>query len=171
MKYLLEYTEDWPVAFTQIQAHLLVYLPAGCRVHHVGSTAIPGMPAKDIVDVNVEVPVGAIGQVIEHLEVAGYRHVGDRGIPGREAFEPLSWSRADALCKHHLYACEASARELRRHLAFRNYLIAHPERAAWLAARKRLHDAGAPTRDAYIEAKSPDYEAILAEALGTGGPG
>ena len=136
MKYLLEYTEDWRVAFTQISAHLFVHLPAGCRVHHVGSTAIPGMPAKDIVDVNVEIPVGALEQVVEHLRLAGYRHVGDRGIPGREAFEPVTWSGADALHTHHLYVCEASAGELRRHLAFRDYVIANPQRAAWLAARK-----------------------------------
>ena len=103
--------------------------------------------------------------MIAHLRLAGYRHVGDRGIPGREAFEPVSWSRADTLHAHHLYVCEATASELRRHLAFRDYVIANPERAAWLAARKRAHDAAAPSRDAYIEAKGPDYEMILTEAL------
>ena len=68
------------------------------------------------------------------------------------------------LRSHHLYACESDSPELRRHLVFRDYLIAHPERASWLADEKRRADELAVSRDAYIEGKVAAYEEIVVEA-------
>ena len=123
------------------------------------------MPAKDIIDVDMECPQGSMSRVIDRLAEAGYEHEGDCGIPTREAFGPQEDSDATLLHPHHLYACESNSPELRRHLAFRDYLMAHPERAGWLAQEKRRADGASPTRDAYIDAKAAAYEAIVAAAM------
>lgn len=164
MNHIREYSADWLRGFAEIAQYLARYLPGECRIHHVGSTSIPDMPAKDVIDVDIECPQGSMGRVVVALSEAGYEHLGDRGIPTREAFRPLEGTVALLLPAHHLYACESDSAELRRHLAFREYLSSHPKRARWLADAKRRADAGAPTREAYIEAKDAAYKAIVAEA-------
>ncbi len=164
MEYIREYTEAWSDDFGDIARFLGTTLPCGCSVHHVGSTSVPGMPAKDIVDIDIECPHGSMKRVIDWLAEAGYDHQGDRGIPTREAFTPREGSRAALLRPHHLYACETGSPALRVHLATRDYLLSHPERASWLAAAKRRADSAAPTRADYIEAKVAAYEKIAREA-------
>jgi GrpB-like predicted nucleotidyltransferase (UPF0157 family) len=120
-------------------------------VEHVGSTAVPGLAAKPIVDIDAVVPFADdVPLAIERLEAADYRHEGELGIPGREAFESPA-----AATPHHLYVLPAGSNELRRHLDFRDYLRAHPGAAAdyarlklGLAARFRND------RKAYTDAKT-----------------
>jgi GrpB-like predicted nucleotidyltransferase (UPF0157 family) len=122
------------------------------------------MPAKDIVDVDIECPDGTMPQIIAALDRAGYDHEGDKGIPTREAFCPGDRTAA-GLPHHHLYACETRSPELFKHLAFRDYLVSHSDRARWLAAQKIVADQAADSRDAYIENKSDAYAVITAESL------
>ena len=169
LKHIREYSTDWLDGFAEIARYLARYLPGECRIHHVGSTAIPDMPAKDVIDVDIERPPGSMGRVVVALSDAGYEHLGDRGVLTREAFRPQEGSGALLLPAHHLYACESGSAELRRHLAFRDYLSSRPERARWLADAKRRAADAAPTREAYIEAKDAAYKAIVAEATAWGG--
>ena len=168
LKHIREYTTNWVIGFAEIAQYLARHLPGECRIHHVGSTSIPYMPAKDVIDLDIECPQGAMRRVVFALSEAGYEHLGDRGIPTREAFRPQEGSDALLLPAHHLYACESGSEELRRHLAFRDYLSSHPKRARWLADAKRCADAAAPTREAYIEGKDAAYKAIVAEATAWG---
>ena len=165
MKYITAYNQDWPTRFAQITAYLKGFLPDGCMFHHVGSTSVPGMPAKDIIDLDMEYVGGSLQTVIDGLKEAGYEHRGDLGIPGREAFKPILDSGAALLPAHHPYACEVGSYELQKHLAFRNYLRAHPARAEWLASQKRSVDASAMSRDEYIEEKSCCYSTITKESM------
>jgi GrpB-like predicted nucleotidyltransferase (UPF0157 family) len=121
----------WHDDFLRIQAILLAALDGlGATVQHVGSTAVPGLAAKPILDIDIAYPSElALAQVADRLAGLGYRHVGNQGIPEREVFKRLpsqSHLVLDGIA-HHLYACPAHSAELRRHLAFRDYLIAHPE--------------------------------------------
>jgi GrpB-like predicted nucleotidyltransferase (UPF0157 family) len=165
MKYIREHNQNWVNDFAAIAQRLEPCLPDGCHVHHIGSTSIPDMPAKDIIDLDIECAQGSMSRVIGQLAEAGYAHEGDLGIPTREAFSLVDNTHTTRLRPHHLYACEADSPELRRHIAFRDYLIAHPERAGWLAAEKRQADERAASRDAYIEGKSAAYEEIVSEAI------
>ncbi|MEM8640120.1 MAG: GrpB family protein [Cyanobacteria bacterium P01_G01_bin.54] len=160
LQYISEYNPDWPQRFKQIADRLQTALPADCQIHHVGSTAIPRMPAKDIIDVDIQCPSGQLSQVIEVLEKLGYSHEGDQGIPGREAFRPVDGPPATALPAHHLYVCETEAAELHNHLAFRDYLLESPGRAHWLGQQKRLADQKATSRSEYIANKANAYEVI-----------
>ncbi len=165
MKCITPYIDDWPNAFQQISRFLRVTLPETCLIHHVGSTSIPGMPAKNIIDLDIECPNGTMSSIIGALNGAGYFHEGDKGIPMREAFCPKMESPASKLPQHHLYACESQSPELFKHQAFRDYLILHVQRAKWLASKKIAIGKSAKSRAAYIEKKSDAYAIITIESL------
>lgn len=165
MNYISEYKKSWAEDFKDIARFLEIYLPHGLRIHHVGSTSVPGMPAKNIIDVDIECPLESMVQIVTQLAEAGYEHMGDQGIPTRQAFRPCDGSAASRLRPHHLYACETDSPELRRHLAFRDYLLANSERANWLANEKRSVDNGATSRATYIDSKAASYEKIVFEAM------
>jgi GrpB-like predicted nucleotidyltransferase (UPF0157 family) len=123
---IVPYSAAWPDAFEKLKDTLLAVLE-GCSVtiEHVGSTSVPGLAAKPILDVDVVMAAGTLFSAVrEKLEQAGYRHEGDLGITGREAFR---YDSKPGLMAHHLYVCAEDSRELRRHIAFRNHLRISPE--------------------------------------------
>jgi GrpB-like predicted nucleotidyltransferase (UPF0157 family) len=100
------------------------------RVEHVGSTAVPDLLAKPILDIDLVMPsYDVFPEVVARLRRLGYIHNGDRGIREREVFKPLDntapfTSPPREWIKHHPYVCPAGSSELRRHLAFRDALRA-----------------------------------------------
>ena len=159
------YDTTWAVLFATLRDRLKSALgPLALRIEHVGSTAVPGLHAKPVIDIDVVVPNETrLTEVIDALRPLGYEHQGDLGIEGREAFGPEPTEQARA--NHHLYVCRESGRELKRHLAFRDYLIAHPERAAEYGRLKQeLAQRLGQDREAYTDAKTVFVEAILREA-------
>ncbi|MBO4407539.1 MAG: GrpB family protein [Clostridia bacterium] len=128
-------------------------------IEHVGSTAVEGLPAKPIVDIDAVIEDRSqLSEAIARLAEVGYRHEGDLGIAGREAFR---YEGKNPLPEHHLYVCARDSAELRRHIAFRDYLRSHPE-----AAREygRIKEEGAALyphdADLYIRHKAPFVEGI-----------
>src|SRR5579871_1315080 len=132
-------------------------------IEHVGSTAVPGLAAKPIIDLDVLLfSAGDLPSVIARLASLGYEHRGDLGIAGREAFRaPLNDFR------HHLYVCLPAGKEYRRHIAFRDYLRTHPREARAYASLKRdLARQFRDDREAYNQAKSRFVTEILQRSLG-----
>ena len=81
---VVEYDESWPRFFAQlcgVVAPALSGVPH--RIEHVGSTSVPGLAAKPIVDVDVVVAAGDVERAIEAIEALGYEHRGNMGIEGR----------------------------------------------------------------------------------------
>ena len=160
---VLPYDEAWEKAFTEIEAELRDALGGlALRIEHVGSTSVRGLAAKPIIDIDVVIEGdSAFEAVVAALGKIGYTHEGDLGIPGREAFK---YDGKEHLQKHHLYVCAQDSAELKRHIAFRDYLRTHPE-----AVREysRVKEEGAALYpydiDAYIAHKSPFIERIYAE--------
>ena len=165
MKFITPYNTEWPARFNRIARFLRKYIPDTCLIHHIGSTSVPGMPAKDIIDIDIECPDGSMPSIIEALDKADYDHEGDLGIPTREAFKPRDGTLAFELPHHHLYACESHSPELFKHITFRDYLVSHWERARWLASQKIKEDKSASNRAEYIEKKFNAYEIITTESL------
>jgi GrpB-like predicted nucleotidyltransferase (UPF0157 family) len=160
------YNPEWPNWFLELHA-LLGRTLAGhyYAIEHVGSTSVPGMTAKPIIDIDIVMREGQFERIKSYLAPLGYEHVGDLGITGREAFK-LTGPLEATLRPHHLYALEKDANELRQHLAFRDYLRAHPEWRERLSEHKwQLADRLDNNKEAYIDAKAPMVLEILALAL------
>jgi GrpB-like predicted nucleotidyltransferase (UPF0157 family) len=160
---VVEYNPRWPVIFEDLRARLAGALGALlAAIEHVGSTAVPGMAAKPIIDMDVLLKSGSdLPQVTEQLAVLEYVYQGDLGIAGREAFRAPS-----GLPAHHLYVCPPESQEYRRHLALRDYLRARPSEAAAYSALKRASAARfRHDRSAYAEAKREFIERLQQKAL------
>jgi GrpB-like predicted nucleotidyltransferase (UPF0157 family) len=127
---LSPYNPKWPIEFAALRA---VYATAlddlVVAIEHIGSTAVPGLRAKPILDIDLVIPnYSVFPTVVKVLDLLGYSHNGDQGIFQREAFKPKTGAVPPlvalprAWMPHHLYVCPADGAELRRHLLFRNAL-------------------------------------------------
>ena len=161
------YNPEWPRWFAQIQAVLHRNLAGTYHgIEHVGSTAVPGMTAKPIIDIDVVQREGMFEDIKLRLEALGYYHNGDQGVPEREVFKLADDSLRSVLPAHHLYVCPPDSAELRRHLAFRDYLLANPSAVERLSALKLAVAAKVgDDRDAYQQGKAWLLEELLAAAL------
>ena len=171
---LVPYDPSWPETFAALRAVYLHALgEAALAVEHVGSTAVPGLSAKPIIDVDIVIaPHLGLSRIAQPLARLGYRHAGCQGIPGRDAFKrdesdvPRDGS-GRSWPAHHLYACAHDANELRRHLAFRDWLRTRPEHAAdYAALKQRLAALHPHDRERYCEAKTDFIEAAILHSAG-----
>jgi len=167
MPLIAEYNPDWPVWFQRIRDVIAGKLGSTClTIEHFGSTSVPGMVAKPIIDVDVVIEPDQFETVKTLLGELGYHHEGDLGIPEREAFRLRGSGPAMSLPDHHLYICPRGSAELKRHRAFRAFLLAHPEWAARLSELKRaLIAQHGDDREAYIAGKDALVKEITALAM------
>lgn len=161
------YDPAWPSHFQKVKAFLEPGVAGvNCVIEHVGSTAIPGMMAKPIIDIDIVIASEAFPKVKGRLEVLGYVHRGDLGIPKREAFDLVGVEAKARLPEHHLYVCEDGAYELRKHLAFRDFMRQHPEWRERLNLLKReLCVKHNNDRQAYIDGKANMVQEITTLAM------
>ena len=160
---VLPYDEAWADRFAEIKTEIEAALgELVFRIEHVGSTAVPGLSAKPIIDLDVVIrDSSAFHAAAAALEAIGYQHEGDLGIAGREAFR---YDGKDHLQKHHLYVCAQDSAELKRHLVFRDYLRTHPEAVREYSQVKEEGAALYPYDiDGYIEHKTPFIRRIYQE--------
>ncbi len=166
------YDPRWPTVFRQEQAHLHACLPSDLivRIEHFGSTAVPGLSAKPIVDVLVEVTdlQATRDRIVPILESQGYDYFwrptfGDDGPPFYAWFikrEPGTGVRT-----HHIHMVEGQFVEHWDRLLFRDYLIEHPEVAKEYEELKAQLAATSPRdRVAYTQGKTEFVVRITEQA-------
>lgn len=159
---LVPYDPAWPEAFRREKEHLLACLPADVirRVEHFGSTAVPGLPAKPVVDLLVEVSdlTTVRQEVVPILEAQGYDYLwrpthGDDGPPFYAWF--IKRDPATGVRTHHIHMVEADFQGYWERLLFRDYLIAHPDVArAYAELKERLAAEHPNDRVAYTRGKT-----------------
>ena len=160
---VLDYDPNWPGLFQSLREPIAAALgDMASAIEHVGSTAVPDLVAKPIIDIDVLLASETmIPAAIERLGSLGYIDRGNLGIPEREAFlAPASHP------SHHLYVCPPCSGEFRRHMAFRDYLRAHPKDAKIygdlkIALAKRFRE----NRPAYNTAKGEFVEELTSRAI------
>ncbi len=117
---VVDYDPAWPGLFDEIHARVWpAVADVANRMEHVGSTAVPGLAAKPVIDIDVVVPPELIDEAIDRLADLGYEQRGDLGISGREAFDAPS-----GLPRHHLYLCREGSLALANHITLRDHLRA-----------------------------------------------
>ena len=130
------------------------------EIEHIGSTAVPGLAAKPVVDLLLGLRSLQLEPAqVTAMERLGYEYLGEYGLPGR-----LFFRKGGAQRTHHVHAVEHGGEMWHRHRAFRDYLGAHPDEAAAYDADKRRAAAAAATRDEYWEAKQPYVDALFDRA-------
>jgi GrpB-like predicted nucleotidyltransferase (UPF0157 family)/RimJ/RimL family protein N-acetyltransferase/SAM-dependent methyltransferase len=109
-------------------------------IHHIGSTAIPGIRAKPIIDMLAVVDdLALLDERSAGLEAVGYEALGEFGIAGRRYFRK---DNASGERTHQVHAFQAGSPQIARHLAFRDFLRAHPgDASAYDALKQRLAEA------------------------------
>ena len=121
-------------------------------IHHVGSTAIPGIKAKPILDLLVVVrDLGRVDELNEQMLAGGYEPHGENGLPGRRYFV----RRTGYTHTHHLHVFQRGHAEIERHLLFRDYLLAHPTQAqAYSRLKEQLALTFRSDPEGYTDGKS-----------------
>ena len=159
---VVDWSPVWAEQFEDVAAVLrsaLAGVPSA-RVEHVGSTSVPGLAAKPVLDVDVVVEPPDVPAAIAALESVGYAHRGDLGVTGREAF------RAPGPPRRNVYVCTAGTANVRNHLAVRDVLRARDDlREAYADVKRALADDPGMDIDTYIAGKSVVLQEVL-EASG-----
>jgi GrpB-like predicted nucleotidyltransferase (UPF0157 family) len=155
---LAPYTNHWQRLFEEEKVRIQTAIGRWVLdIQHVGSTAIPGIVAKPILDIGVAVESFEKASVcIEPMERLGYEYRGENGIPRRHFFvmgDPRT---------HHVHVNEILGRDWENQIFFRDYLILHPEFAKQYTTLKlRLAERFPTDREAYLEGKAPFIERVL----------
>jgi GrpB-like predicted nucleotidyltransferase (UPF0157 family) len=161
---VVAYDPRWLAQFEELRDRVDSALADISHVtEHVGSTAVPGLDAKPIIDLDAVVPdEAAVETAVRALAAAGWRHQGDLGIRGRDAF----MQPADAIY-HHLYVVVAGSPPHRDHIDLRDFLRTHPAQASQYGDLK-LRVAGLlkTNRSAYSEGKAEMIGEFLRQARG-----
>ncbi len=161
---LADYDAKWPVKFEVEKQHITnslddIYIDC----FHIGSTSVPGLAAKPIVDMLLIVSsLQALDRRQSALEAIGYIPKGENGVAGRRYFY-----KGHQIRNFHLHAYESAHPDIARHLAFRDYLRNNPEIAKEYQALKNL--AMISTKNSpelYAEFKDPFIKKHEAIALG-----
>ena len=160
---VVPYDSAWPELYLAEVERLTPLLAAhGVQLvlEHTGSTAVPGVAAKPVLDILAgRRPEDSRQRIIDALVSAGYVYRGEQGISGRDFF------RRGEPRQYHLHLTTTDSSFWRDHRKFRDYLLSHPDAAAEYSALKRDLAARHPQdREAYIEGKTAFVNAILKQA-------
>lgn len=160
---VLDYSPEWPTLYTREISLLRAVLGSEIvRAHHIGSTAVPGLAAKPIIDILLEVrSVERLDTFDNAMEGLGYQPRGEFGIPGRRYYP-----KGDDERTHHVHAFAVDDPHIEVHLAFRDYLRVHPSSVAEYSAVKREASAVHETDpEGYVAFKHDLVERMVAKAV------
>ncbi len=171
---VVPYDAAWPSLFAEEAERIRAKLRnVALRVDHVGSTAVPGLAAKPVIDIQVSVvSLGPREVLRDFMRSLGYTHfdLGAFDLVYPFFKRPRHWPST-----HHVHLCTAGSVEERNHLAFRDYLRANPEVAtAYQSLKQELaaehHGATMQSQENYSLAKSAFVSEVLHRAVAEGYP-
>lgn len=164
---LSEYDQNWPVQFAELEVRLRAALYGlSVEIEHVGSTSVPGLAAKPMLDIDIVVRTPAdVHAAVERLEIVGYRPKGTRGVSGREALDQPPGGPL-----HALYVVVAGSKPHLDHVLLRDLLRRRPDLAARYESVKRQNADRLPAdRLGYADAKADLINELLTVARSDAG--
>lgn len=158
---IVDYDLEWPARFELLRQRYERALAgvAILGIEHVGSTSVPGLAAKPVIDIDIVVSADHAPSAIEAIERVGFRSLGERGIPDRWALQAPS-----DLPRTNTYVVTDGSLALRNHLAVRDQLRRDVVLRDEYAALKRAIAASVHDIDEYVEKKSSFLSVVLAQA-------
>lgn len=164
---VVSYDPAWKEFFESERAILLSQFPGDVlEVSHGGSTSVPGMAAKPIIDMFAVVPnlINA-EQLRKPLESLGYHYRGEEGVPGRILYA----KGAGEIRTHHLNLVEKTNDQWRNHISLREYYIRHPDVAQeYVQLKEKLAQMFPDDRSAYGKGKKDFVRSVLERAQAEG---
>ena len=160
---IADYDPEWPREFDEEKGRILGAIGESLEVvEHIGSTSVPGLAAKPIIDILLVVrPFPLTLAQVDAVCGLGYFYKAEHGISGRQYFTKQFW-----LGTHHLHAFSRGNPEIVRHLAFRDYLRVHPAVAREYESLKReLAERFRGRRESYTDAKTGFIRAVEEKAF------
>ena len=165
-----EYSPDWPRTFDREAAAIMrACRPWVTEVHHVGSTSVPGLAAKPLLDMMPIAAGPAEGlQAVPRMTAFGYLYDGESGIPGRFYSDRVVDGRTIA----HVHMLPVGHPDARKHLVFRDHLRTHPDAAREYERLKReLASKYRDDRRTYTDSKADFINGIIETAMDDFGNG
>lgn len=165
-----EYDPAWPEMFRKEAQMIGKILGDNCvAIYHIGSTAVPGLAAKPVIDIMpVVYDLGAVDALSSRFESIGYEYMGEFGIAGRRYLRKGGDERTHQI---HIFD-QADSGNIRRHLALRDYLRAHErESQEYGALKKRLAEKYPYDIDGYCDGKETFVSTLEKKALEWQGAG
>ena len=162
---LVPHSEEWDGEFKEEQARIVACLHCPTsKVSHVGSTAVPGIPAKPIIDIAVGVPdLEAVGEYARLLKEIGYEYRGDRFGDDDHLFV----KGPAGIQTHYLHLVALSSVKWRNYALFRDYLRSHERTRREYAALKRSLAENFPSdRESYTQGKHDFIRRVIGVAKG-----
>ena len=157
------YSKKWPLMFAEEVAKLkLIFGNELVDIHHIGSTSVPGLKAKPIIDIMPVVrDIKVVDKYNQKMQDIGYEPKGENGIPGRRYFQKGGDNRS-----HHVHIYQVGSNEIKRHLAFRDYLQRHPDvKKSYGELKERLAQQFPYNNESYINGKERLIREIEIRAL------
>ncbi|SDH00372.1 GrpB domain, predicted nucleotidyltransferase, UPF0157 family [Planococcus glaciei] len=158
-----EYNPEWPRLFEEAATELKKVFGEEClAIHHFGSTSVEGMAAKPIIDLLPVVrKIETVDRFNGEMLALGYEPKGENGLPGRRYFQKGGDERS-----HHVHIYGSGNPEIKRHLAFRDYLKKHPKEAErYGTLKKKLAEAHPWDIEKYIQGKEQMAANIEKQAM------
>lgn len=149
---LIAHNPKWAESFADEANVIKTILKENCvHVHHIGSTAIPNIYAKPIIDILPVVKnIHLIDSLTPEFEKLGYSCMGEYGIPGRRFYWKSKTKRT-----HHLHLFEQGSKEILRHVAFKDFMLTHPNYAqAYSLIKQCLAEVFSDNIENYVNGKS-----------------
>ncbi len=156
---VIDYDPDWPRIFHRLKDRIWPSVRhVAIAIEHVGSTSVPGLAAKPVIDLDIVIASRAgLPLITPRLANLGYTHRGNLGIDDREAY--LAPANQPA---HHLYVCTQTSLALQNHIAVRGYLRTHASEAvAYSNLKKQLAERFPRDRERYVDGKTNFIVSIL----------
>jgi GrpB-like predicted nucleotidyltransferase (UPF0157 family) len=163
--YIVDYSPQWAADFKTEAAHLkAIFKDAIFSIHHIGSTSIPAIKAKPIIDILITTKnLEKIDDFDTQMEHQGYVVGGEFGLPGRRFYCKGNQYH----CQIHIHVYELSNPVVEKYVLFRNYLIAHPNEVKdYETLKMELAEKYPHNRTLYTQSKSRFIEKILTKATG-----
>lgn len=164
-----KHNPNWKTDFDKISCLLKETLDGFIlSIEHVGSTAVPDLDAKSIIDIDVVFEGDVFPEISKRLQSIGYFHNGDQGIPDREVFKRDNVTNHPILdsISHHLYVCSSDSEELKNHLLFRDHLKSNENaRNQYKTIKLDLAEKANQDKKTYANLKEIEASAFIRDCI------
>lgn len=160
---VVDYDPNWIESYEQESKRIRDILEDNCRdIYHIGSTSVPGLSAKPIIDIMpVVVDLELVDEHQKEFEALGYEYMGEFGMQGRRYLRKGGDERT-----HHIHIFDEHSEDINRHLALRDYLRAHEDKCLEYGELKKELALMYPyDNDGYCDAKEEYMIALEKEAI------